>query len=80
MGWHLLARHPLFGSLCGLVQLTTVTPDHPFAKDGFARLVLRGKPSWQQSRLAGAPFDYAYVLHANGWQRAQPAEWANVLG
>jgi predicted metal-dependent peptidase len=45
-------------------------PSQPFPSDGFVRLVLargyKGKP--------------VAIIEANSWRRAEPAEWANVLG
>jgi predicted metal-dependent peptidase len=65
-----VAAHPLLGYLSGLADAVSTTPKTPFAKSGWARL------------LVGANYNKEPVFHVelNPWQRGTPTEWMAVLG
>lgn len=73
-GREIIRAHPLFGRLTGLAQHSP-TRHGDFPKDGWLRIIVTQSPTWDRSGT-----EYRFALEANGWRRAEAAEWANVLG
>ncbi len=77
--WEAIRVHPLAGGLRGLVR-SAIAQERPFPKDGYARIVVtpdRNYHTVQGRRVAR--IEQRYLAECNGWQRASPAEWTNVI-
>lgn len=77
--WRTLRAHPLFSGLTDLVS-GSIAHSRPFPRDGYARLVVT--PRRLYGAGMGSPgfrLEQGFLVECNGWRRAAPEEWSNVI-
>ncbi len=75
----LVHAHALYGRIGGFETVVT-RPTTPFPADGYARiLVAEARPSWRGASIRVGADRYRLTLELNGFKRAQPDEWANII-
>jgi putative metallopeptidase-like protein len=72
-----LSKHPLFGGLC--FCSLDASGAAPFAKDGFARIMVSQRRTWLAARPGLPTMSPAFTLVVNAWRRAQAEEWMNII-
>lgn len=75
--WTALSKHALFGGLLFCTPDTSGAA--PFAKDGFARIVVSQRRTWMPARSGLPPMAHAFTIVANAWRRTPAEEWINVI-